>query len=86
MDEKTLFKKMVVEANNVENSAHTRKVCKECAEWFEKRLTVGVKPKLVRIPFSWTFQAVCGNCDRPLQTDEGSCPECGCKIEWKGLE
>ena len=80
-----LLKKMIVEANNVDNPAETRQICRECAEWIEAIVLSGVKPKLVPVPFSWFYEAICGCCGKPLETDDKECSECGMTIDWDVL-
>ena len=82
---KELLSKMLVEANNVENTAETRQNCRDCAEYLEKVVLSGVKPKLVPVPFSWFYEAICGFCGSPLETDERECSKCGMTIDWDVL-
>jgi ribosomal protein L40E len=80
-----LLKKMIVEANNVDNPSETRQICRECAEWIEAVILSPTKPKMRRVPFSWFYEAICGRCGAVLTSDEGDCERCGCKIDWHGL-
>lgn len=82
---KELLTKMLVEANNVENTAETRQNCRDCAEYLEAVVLSGVKPKLVPVPFSWFYEAICGFCGSPLETDEKECSKCGMTIDWDVL-
>lgn len=82
---KELLSKMLTEANNVENTAETRQNCRECAEYLEGIVLSGVKPKLVQVPFSWFYEAICGYCGKPLETDERECSSCGMTIDWDVL-
>lgn len=82
---KELLSKMLVEANNIENTADTRQVCADCAEYLEKVVLSGVKPKLVQVPFSWFYEAICGYCGKPLETDDKECSACGMTIDWDVL-
>lgn len=77
-----LLSKMWLEANNAANTDETRQNCRECAEWIEAVVLSGVKPKLVPVPFSWFYEAICGCCGKPLETDEKECSECGMTIDW----
>lgn len=74
--------RMIVEANNVKNPKETREFMKDCADWLESIVTKEVKPVMVRVPFSWYFQAGCGNCGELLTTDEKYCEHCGQAIKW----
>lgn len=82
MTQQQVLSKLWVEANNASNSKETRAVCRECAEWLEKIVLQGIKPRMVKIPFSWHFEARCGNCGEKLTTDESLCESCGRKIDW----
>lgn len=82
---KELLSKMLFEANNVENTAETRQNCREAAEYLERVVLSGVKPKLVPVPFSWFYEAICGCCGKPLETDDKECSECGMTIDWDVL-
>lgn len=82
---KELLSKMLVEANNIENTAETRDNCRDCAEYLETVVLSGVKPKLIQVPFSWFYEAVCGWCGNPLETDERECSKCGMTIDWDVL-
>lgn len=80
-----LLNKMLFEANNAENTAETRRNCREAADYLESVVLLNVRPKLIRIPFSWYFVAVCGRCNGELHTEEDTCEHCGCKIDWKAV-
>ena len=82
---KELLSKMLFEANNVANTAETRQNCRDCAEYLETVVLSGVKPKLVQVPFSWFYEAVCGCCGKPLETDDKECSACGMTIDWDVL-
>ena len=82
---KELLSKMLTEANNIENTAETRQNCRDCAEYLETVILSGVKPKLVPVPFSWFYEAICGFCGKPLETDDKECSKCGMTIDWDVL-
>lgn len=85
MNARELLSKMLLEANNAANTAETRQNCRECAEWIEKVVLSGTRPKMRRVPFSWFYEAVCGRCNAVLTSDEDTCEQCGCPIDWKGI-
>ena len=82
---KELLTKMLFEANNSANTAETRQNCRDCADYLETVVLSGVKPKLVPVPFSWFYEAICGFCGSPLETDEHECSKCGMTIDWDVL-
>lgn len=82
---KELLSKMLFEANNAANTAETRQNCRDCADYLETVILSGVKPKLVQVPFSWFYEAICGCCGKPLETDDKECSECGMTIDWNVL-
>lgn len=79
---KELLSKMLFEANNAANTAETRQNCRDCADYLEAVITKGTQPKLTPIPFSWFYEATCGFCGKPLETDEDNCSRCGTPIDW----
>lgn len=81
----TMLRKMRTEAENIANPPETRENCRECAEWIETIILSAKAPKLRRVPFSWFYEAICGQCNGVLQTDTGDCPYCGNKIDWSKL-
>lgn len=82
---KELLTKMLVEADNIENTAETRQNCRDCAEYLERVVLSGVKPKLVPVPFSWFYEAQCGFCGKRLETDTDYCDGCGMQIDWSAM-
>ena len=82
---KELLSKMLFEANNAANTAETRQNCRECAEYLERVILSGFKPKLVPVPFSWFYEAQCGFCGARLESDTKECENCGMPIEWDVL-
>ena len=80
-----LLRAMITEANNAQNSPETRQNCRECADWFEAKVLSGTPPKMQRVPFSFTYIAICGECGAPLESDEPDCDKCGCKIAWERI-
>lgn len=73
---------MSKEASNNKNPPETRQACKECADWFKAFLAVPVKPKMQRVPFGFSFIALCGMCGEELTSDENTCEHCGSTIAW----
>lgn len=82
---KKVLEALIAEGNNADNPERTRKILLECADWIEKVVVGGVRPKLVNIPFSNLFEAQCGACSSPLLTEGKYCERCGKLIDWSSL-
>lgn len=82
---KEMLSKMIVEANNIDNTAETRENCRDCAEWIESVILSPTPPTMRQVPFSWFYEAICGRCGAVLKTEDDTCPKCGGKIDWKRI-
>lgn len=81
-NQKEVLNALIIEANNVDNSESVRKVCRDCADRIEAVITRGVRPRYIPVPLTRYYEARCGACSAPLQTDTKVCEVCGSRIEW----